>query len=619
MSILIETRLNSLKLNESAAPRKGCLGRLEGVCADFKNPTRNGRLYPRKLWENVFNDTIFQESLKSKTLLGELDHPEDRLEVLAGEACIVMTDYRIDDEKGVIYAGFDILDTPRGKILKSLLDYGCVMGVSSRGQGDITNTSDGEIVDEDTYDFACFDVVTTPAVEKARQNVVESVKKTRTFVESIRKQIKEAETVGDLNAIKRVVETTQMPEMESLIESINNRCESIKDGKTITSDVKVDSQKKVTESIDNTTNTNNNELSAKTIREAKEMYSCVNSLRKQINAYKFREKKLLSVIDAKNKELCTVNESVQDYSSKCTSQKYVTAKLKNKNKQLVTELYKSKKDIKDNETKVNNIIQELEDDLTSKNKELSKLNYSYNKQVKVSERLENKLTNSNDKLSELQNTLNETTSINEDLQSQLSVKDTEIERLENTLNSSMLKEDSYRQRINELQKKNKMLTQQLEALESNALADRRTNDNNINAMESEINSYTDIIDGLQTQLESFRTQRDESVDVNKKLLNKCKQLKEQISNYQKLYVNTKAKQLGIDPSLVIEHINDNSTVESINKLIENVQKTKDRYAKLPISESIPKGVLIDSNNKQTNKDAEMEKLESFVEKLTGGI
>lgn len=619
MSILIETRLNSLKLNESAAPRKGCLGRLEGVCADFKNPTRNGRLYPRKLWENVFNDSIFQESLKSKTLLGELDHPEDRLEVLAGEACIVMTDYRIDDENGVIYAGFDILDTPRGKILKSLLDYGCVMGVSSRGQGDITNTSDGEIVDEDTYDFACFDVVTTPAVEKARQNVVESVKKTRTFVESIRKQIKEAETVGDLNAIKRVVETTQMPEMESLIESIENRCESIKDGKTITSDVKVDSQKKVTESIDNTTNTNNNELSAKTIREAKEMYSCVNSLRKQINAYKFREKKLLSVIDAKNKELCTVNESVQDYSSKCTSQKYVTAKLKNKNKQLVTELYKSKKDIKDNETKVNNIIQELEDDLTSKNKELSKLNYSYNKQVKVSERLENKLTNSNDKLSELQNTLNETTSINEDLQSQLSVKDTEIERLENTLNSSMLKEDSYRQRINELQKKNKMLTQQLEALESNALADRRTNDNNINAMESEINSYTDIIDGLQTQLESFRTQRDESVDVNKKLLNKCKQLKEQISNYQKLYVNTKAKQLGIDPSLVIEHINDNSTVESINKLIENVQKTKDRYAKLPISESIPKGVLIDSNNKQTNKDAEMEKLESFVEKLTGGI
>ena len=160
MALLIETRLNSLKLNESAQPRKGCLGRLEGICADFKNPTRNGRLYTLELWKNVFNDPIFKESLESKTLLGELDHPEDRLEVLAGEACIVMTDYRIDEDEGVIYAGFDILDTPRGKILKTLLDYGCVMGVSSRGQGDITNTAEGERVDEDTYDFACFDVVT---------------------------------------------------------------------------------------------------------------------------------------------------------------------------------------------------------------------------------------------------------------------------------------------------------------------------------------------------------------------------------------------------------------------------------------------------------------------------
>ena len=218
LAVLIETRLNALKLNESANPRKGCLGRLEGICADFKNPTRNGRLYTRKLWENVFNDPIFKESLESKTLLGELDHPEDRLEVLAGEACIVMTDYRIDEDEGVIYAGFDILDTPRGKILKTLLDYGCVMGVSSRGQGDITTTSAGETVDEDTYDFACFDVVTTPAVEKARQNVVESVGKTKRFVESIKTQIKEAETIGDLNAIKKVVQSTQTPELDSILE-----------------------------------------------------------------------------------------------------------------------------------------------------------------------------------------------------------------------------------------------------------------------------------------------------------------------------------------------------------------------------------------------------------------
>ena len=117
--ILIETRLNSLKLNESHTPRKGCLGRIEGICADYANPTRNGRFYSRELWENVFNDDLIKESLESKTLIGELDHPEERFEPLAKEACVVMTDYRFDDDKKVVWGGFDVLDTPAGRILIS--------------------------------------------------------------------------------------------------------------------------------------------------------------------------------------------------------------------------------------------------------------------------------------------------------------------------------------------------------------------------------------------------------------------------------------------------------------------------------------------------------------------
>ena len=92
-SVLIESRLNSLKLCESQGqPRKGCLGRMEGICADFANPTRNGRFYSRELWENVFNSDLVKEALESKTLIGELDHPEDRFEPLAQEACVVLTD-----------------------------------------------------------------------------------------------------------------------------------------------------------------------------------------------------------------------------------------------------------------------------------------------------------------------------------------------------------------------------------------------------------------------------------------------------------------------------------------------------------------------------------------------
>lgn len=613
MAILIETRLNSLKLNENASPRKGCLGRLEGVCADFKNPTRNGRLYPRKLWENVFNDTLFQESLESKTLLGELDHPEDRLEVLAGEACIVMTDYRIDDEEGVIYAGFDILDTPRGKILKSLLDYGCVMGVSSRGQGDITNTTNGEVVDEDTYDFACFDVVTTPAVAKARQNVVESVSKTRTFVESVRKQISEAETVGDLKAIKRVIETTQMPEMDNLIESIDNKCKSIKDGSTTTSQTVKNVNENVQTTISNVENvketTDTDSVSAKTIREAKEMYSCINSLRRQINAYRFREQQLLSALESKDEAISTVKESLSTFRE---TQRQSTSKLVRENKTLTNKLNRCKANI-------NEQAEALKKSKQIKENQVSKLSKTLGKEMKTSDYLRTQLAESNNKIFDLQKLMDESNSLNNTLQDDLNKRNLMLEKLEQKLNSCKLKESDYKNSIKELQEVNESLQKQLDALESNALEDRRTSNKNINDMETEINSYSEIIDNLQMQVESLKSQRDDSVNTNKQLIAKCKQLAESITEYQKIYVNTKSKQLGIDPSLVRQHINNGTSVTQINKLIEDVQKTKDRYAKLPISESIPNGVLIDSSRKQsTTQDKEMEKLTAFVEKLAGG-
>lgn len=299
MRVLIETRMNSLRLNESRAPKKGCLGRLEGVCADFKNPTRNGRLYPLDLWKKVFDDALFKESLNNKTLFGELDHPEDRFEPLISEACVVMTDYTIDEDKGLIYGGFDILDTPKGKILKSILDYGSVVGVSSRGQGDIIESADGERVDENSYEFACFDVVSTPAVEKARQSVMESVKRInmKTFTESVKKQIEDAETVADLNIIRTVVRTSKLKDsdIDSLIESIEDKCKMLQEsGNTISDNTKsTESQNSVVTE------------SAKTIRDNKKLYRCITGLREKVSAYKHRESRFVETITEKDR---TIND-----------------------------------------------------------------------------------------------------------------------------------------------------------------------------------------------------------------------------------------------------------------------------------------------------------------------
>ena len=71
---------------------KGILGKLKGVFADYKHGTRNSdRLYSEELWDNrVFGSEDVMEALETKTLFGELDHPEgDRCETLAKNAAFV--------------------------------------------------------------------------------------------------------------------------------------------------------------------------------------------------------------------------------------------------------------------------------------------------------------------------------------------------------------------------------------------------------------------------------------------------------------------------------------------------------------------------------------------------
>ena len=69
------------KLTAEEQKKRGILGRLVGVIADFVNPTRNGRKYTEELWDKTFNDPIMKEKLENRCCLGELGHPEDRQEI----------------------------------------------------------------------------------------------------------------------------------------------------------------------------------------------------------------------------------------------------------------------------------------------------------------------------------------------------------------------------------------------------------------------------------------------------------------------------------------------------------------------------------------------------------
>lgn len=554
MQVLIETRMNSLKLNENVKPKKGCLGRIEGICADFKSPTRNGRLYPLGLWKKVFDNELFKEGLKCKTIFGELDHPEDRFEPLISEACIVMTDYKIDEDKGVIYAGFDILDTPHGKTLKNILDYGSVLGVSSRGQGDIVESADGEVVCEDTYEFACFDVVSTPAVKAARQSVVESLKKveTESFKESLQRQISEAKSISDLNIIRSVVRTSELKEsdVDLFIESIEDKCKSLQSGEETILSENVCLNK--SESVDN----DKIKKSAKTIRENKKFYTCISDLRNKVSAYKHREGRYIDTIKQKDAKIESLQRTLSAYKkqSKNSIDSY-----QRKTDALDRRLHTTNESIRSYKSQIRSLkenISAVTNDLTSdKNALLEKIDYQAQK------------------ISDLQKSIvsykDECDSLRKELSDSQSFNDESSRKLDESL-------DRYDELVN-------------------------TTDEQI---ESKNNKIKQLTEQLVTSKDSLTT----ATNTNKVL---CEQLR----SYQDSYIEKVCKVFDVDPKSIRKSVSLKTTPEEILHLVENIRKDMDRYSKLPISST---GIDTDSHyiveNLNSNNDdvSEQNRLVSFL-------
>ena len=166
---ILET-LRLQPISEEEKTKRHILGRLYGPIATFGDSTRNGRYYNKQLWEKALSDEIFLEKVANKSLFLELEHPADRdsIDMKLECACIPEVPKIIGDD---LYAVIDILDTPNGRLLKTFVDYGFVPGISSRGTGDVNSNDE---VDPETFYLETWDIVSLPAVKKARLSVCES-------------------------------------------------------------------------------------------------------------------------------------------------------------------------------------------------------------------------------------------------------------------------------------------------------------------------------------------------------------------------------------------------------------------------------------------------------------
>jgi len=130
--------------------------------ADIKN--KNGRVYPMEILQKEVK-RYNEEFINEKRAYGELGHPEGPTINLERASHMITALYA--DGKNFIGEA-KILATPMGEIVKTLMDEGAKLGVSSRGMGSLEEKKDGaSYVRNDFYLATAADIVSDPSAPSA--------------------------------------------------------------------------------------------------------------------------------------------------------------------------------------------------------------------------------------------------------------------------------------------------------------------------------------------------------------------------------------------------------------------------------------------------------------------
>tara|TARA_B110000977_G_scaffold47624_1_gene64775 strand:- start:1937 stop:2626 length:690 start_codon:yes stop_codon:yes gene_type:complete len=132
---------------------------IEGIFmqGDIKN--RNGRIYPKEILEKEMG-RYDKDFIKTKRALGELGHP-DGPGINGDKVSHLITEMKQD---GSNFTGkAKILGTPMGNIVKTFMDEGVLIGVSTRGLGSVKPTAEGIMEVQKDFHLATVDIVTDPS------------------------------------------------------------------------------------------------------------------------------------------------------------------------------------------------------------------------------------------------------------------------------------------------------------------------------------------------------------------------------------------------------------------------------------------------------------------------
>lgn len=143
---------------------------IEGIFAQAELRNGNGRIYPKSVLEEAVRKYT-DEYVNRRVALGEINHPS-RPFVDPAEGAILIESLHWEGNNVIGKA--KVLNTPKGQIIKGLLEGGYNLGVSTRGLGELKESNGMKIVE--SFMLTAIDAVSNPSGPNCFVNpIMESV------------------------------------------------------------------------------------------------------------------------------------------------------------------------------------------------------------------------------------------------------------------------------------------------------------------------------------------------------------------------------------------------------------------------------------------------------------
>jgi len=133
---------------------------MKGICIQGGVKNANQRVYPVNEIQRAVS-TLNDQVTGGYSVLGEVDHPEG-LNINLDRVSHMVNEMWMDGPNG--YGKLKVLPTPMGQMVKTMLESGVKLGVSSRGSGNVKEDGSGEVSD---FEIITVDIVAQPSAPGA--------------------------------------------------------------------------------------------------------------------------------------------------------------------------------------------------------------------------------------------------------------------------------------------------------------------------------------------------------------------------------------------------------------------------------------------------------------------